>query len=277
MFGNAEGAFAEAPKTLTGECNFGTQAHFYLENQNATAELTEDGVDVSCSTQWIESVQNAIAQVLGLSNASSVNVRVKQAGGGFGGKITRANMPATAAALAAKILNRPVRVQVDLNTDLEMIGKRFPWFYQYKVGFDNSGNLLGIILNVYADIGNQASLPNIFQKFGLPYIDNAYNCKNWHITFNMVKTNLPANTAVRAPGSTQAIAIMETMIEHVAKELKADPFKIRTLNYYQKGDQTPFGQPLPYFSVDALTDQLKASSNYQIRAKQVAAYNASNR
>ena len=134
MFGNAETAIVDAPNVLSGECNFGTQFHFYMENQNAIAEPNEDGFDVSCSTQWIDFVQNGIAQVLGLSNVSSINVRVKQLGGAYGGKITRANMPATAAALAAKILNRPVRVELDLNTNMEMVGKRFPWYFQYKIG-----------------------------------------------------------------------------------------------------------------------------------------------
>ena len=247
-----------------------------MEAQNAIAELSEDGIDISCSTQWMNLVQNAVALVLGLPNASSVNVRVKQLGGAYGGKISRANIPATAAALAAKILNRPVRVKVDLNTDMEMVGKRFPWCYQYKIGYDNSGNLLGIILNVYIDLGNSNN-ESFTVLSPTSHADNAYNCKNWKMNFHLVKTNLPANTFVRSPGSTQAIAVMETMIEHVAKVLKVDPFKIRTLNYYQKGDTTPYGQPLPYFNVDILTDQLLASSDYQIRAKQVAAYNASNR
>jgi xanthine dehydrogenase molybdopterin-binding subunit B len=40
---------------------------------------------------------------------------VKQLGGGFGGKLTRGNFAATAAAVAANSLNLPVKVLMDLN------------------------------------------------------------------------------------------------------------------------------------------------------------------
>ena len=43
----------------------------------------------------------------------------------FKGKITRANITAVAAALALNALNRRVKVAVDLNTGLEMVGKRY--------------------------------------------------------------------------------------------------------------------------------------------------------
>ena len=32
------------------------------------------------------------------------------------------------------------------------------------------------------------------------FIDNAYSCQNWRISFFYAKTSLPANTATRSPG-----------------------------------------------------------------------------
>lgn len=49
------------------------------------------------------------------------------------------------------------------------------------------------------------------------YVDNTYMCQNWKIISNLCKTNLPANTATRSPGFFPSIAIMESMIENVAK------------------------------------------------------------
>ena len=49
------------------------------------------------------------------------------------------------------------------------------------------------------------------------YVDNTYMCPNWKIISNLCKTNLPANTATRSPGFFPSIAIMESMIENVAK------------------------------------------------------------
>jgi xanthine dehydrogenase/oxidase len=128
VYGNAEQAIANADHVVDGDCFLDTQFHFYMEQQNAVAEPTDDGFDIHSSTQYLDMVQNGVAYVLGLSNSGSLNVRVTQLGGAYGGKITRSNIPATAAALAAKILNKPVRVSIDMNTSMSLIGKRFPWY-----------------------------------------------------------------------------------------------------------------------------------------------------
>ncbi len=149
-------------------------------------------------------------------------------------------MPACASAVASYVLNRKVRVALDLNTSLEMIGKRFPWYTQYTVGFDNNGIITGLLINWYCDSGNSPT--DNCMPVGPLFVDNVYNIKNWHIISNLAKTNLPANTAVRSPGFFPSIAIIENIIETVAKYLKADPLKIRQLNMYKKGDVTPTGQ-----------------------------------
>lgn len=70
---------------------------------------------------------------------------------------------------------------------------------------------------------------------------------------------------------------MENMIDHIARDINADPLEIRKLNLYKKNDVTPIGQPLPYFNVDTLIEQLKESSDYENRSKQVDDYNRVNR
>lgn len=84
-YGDADGALNTAPNVIQGECLIDTQFHFYMESQGAVCQLNEEGIDVYSSTQWVDYLQNAVANALGLSNVSSVNVKVKQLGGGFGG------------------------------------------------------------------------------------------------------------------------------------------------------------------------------------------------
>jgi xanthine dehydrogenase/oxidase len=67
------------------------------------------------------------------------------------------------------------------------------------------------------------------------------------------------------------------MIEHVSKALKKDPLNLRRLNLYSKGDVTPTGEPLPYFNVDTLINQLVVTSDYENRLKAVNLFNAQNR
>ena len=46
----------------------------------------EGGLDVTCSTQYIDSVQRTIATTLGIRE-STINMSVRRLGGAFGGKV----------------------------------------------------------------------------------------------------------------------------------------------------------------------------------------------
>jgi len=65
--------------------------------------------------------------ILGIDNSSIIDVQVKQLGGAFGSKITRGNFAATAAALGAHYIRRPVKVAMDLNDCLVITS-----FYRFK-------------------------------------------------------------------------------------------------------------------------------------------------
>jgi xanthine dehydrogenase/oxidase len=193
-YGNADQAIANAKNKISGTLSLGTQFHFYLENQIAIASPTDDGFEIYSSTQYIDLVQRVVSIVLGI-NASKVNVLVKQLGGAYGGKITRANITAAAAAIASNATNKKVRVLLDLNMGLEMIGKRVPWTAEYTIGFDDYGKLLGQKITLYADCGNSPNDCDLSVASG--FIDNTYSCSNLEISFKLAKTNLPANTAVQ--------------------------------------------------------------------------------
>ena len=63
-------------------------------------------------------------------------MQVKRVGGGFGGKIIRATFVASGCAVAAYVTKKPVRVVMDLETNMRMLGKRFPYLMKYEVRLD---------------------------------------------------------------------------------------------------------------------------------------------
>lgn len=63
----------------------------------------------------------------------SINISVKRLGGGYGSKISRQNVVWAAAAVAARKLQQPVRVVVDLNTNMTYAGWREPYYVEYDV------------------------------------------------------------------------------------------------------------------------------------------------
>ena len=49
------------------------------------------------------------------------------------------------------------------------------------------------------------------------------------------------------------------------------------MNLYSQGDITPVGQPLPYFNVSYLMDQIMQSSDYVSRSQDIEIFNQQNR
>lgn len=54
---------------IEGEFEIGTQYHFYMETLVAVCIPVEDGMNVYCSTQDQDAVQNAVARCLKLHKA----------------------------------------------------------------------------------------------------------------------------------------------------------------------------------------------------------------
>jgi xanthine dehydrogenase/oxidase len=96
---------------VSGTFRVGGQEHFYLETNCTLAIPSESNTNLTIysSTQAPTKTQNYCASTTG-TPASKVVVRMKRMGGGFGGKETRSVFASAAAAVAAKMTSRPVRL-----------------------------------------------------------------------------------------------------------------------------------------------------------------------
>lgn len=62
-----------------------------------------------------------------------MNVQTRRLGGAYGGKASRSNLVGSACAIAASELSKPVRIALDLNTNMSIVNGRTPYYCQYKV------------------------------------------------------------------------------------------------------------------------------------------------
>lgn len=84
--------------------------------------------------------------------------KVKRIGGGFGGKETRSAILVLPVAIAAYKLKKPVRAVLDRDDDMQVTGYRHPFLISYKVAFDESGKIIAVVFNLYANAGYSMDL-----------------------------------------------------------------------------------------------------------------------
>lgn len=204
-----------------------TQYHFHMETQQCVCVPTEDGMDVYSSTQRIDNVQVAISEMLKVK-ANSLNLYVRRIGGAFGAKISRPSQIACAAALACHLTKRPVRFPLTLEANMKAIGKRFSTIADYEVEVDKNGKIQRLKNHYIQDLGCNLNEPVQFNT--TPFSRNCYETKTWDITTQSALTNSASTTWMRAPGTTDAIAMTEHIMEHIAKEVKKDPIDVRIQN-----------------------------------------------
>ena len=273
--GNATMALATAERRLHGCLVTGGQDHFYFESQTAIAEPGEFGrMTVHSSTQHPTETQQVVAEILGVP-FNHVIVICKRMGGAFGGKETQAAAPAAMAALAAAKTRRPCRIALSKDQDMCCTGKRHPFQSRWSVGFDESGRITALSLDLYANAGCACDVsPGILERAML-HSDNAYYIPNFRVTGRLCRTNLPSNTAFRGFGGPQGVANIENILEEIALHLCKDAVDVRQLNCYgiEERNITPYGQRVDNNTLPALFVQLRQSSEYDRRQQEIEKFN----
>ena len=275
--GDAASALAVAPRRVKGRMRIGGQDHFYLEGHIALAVPGEDmDVTVYSSTQHPSEVQHMVAHALGVSS-HAVTVEVRRMGGGFGGKETQSNQFAAIAAIAAKRLNRAVKLRPDRDDDMTSTGKRHDFVVDYDVGFDDDGNILGVDYVYAARCGFSSDLSGPVTDRALFHCDNAYFYPDVKARSAPLYTNTVSNTAFRGFGGPQGMVGAERVIDEVAFAVGKDPLEIRKRNFYGVSDRnvTPYHQTVEDNIVHRIVEELEQSCDYSARRKEIEAFNAS--
>jgi len=275
--GNVEGALRSAPHVIKGELRTGAQEHWYLESQVCLCIPGEGReINVFSSTQHPSETQALIAELLGIGKHEVV-VEVRRMGGAFGGKETQANHTACWTALLCWATRRPVKIRLFRDDDMKITGKRHRFLSQYEVGFDDEGVLSAAKFDLNSDGGATVDLSMAIMERAKLHVDNAYYVPNMSVTGRVWKTNLPSNTAFRGFGGPQGMAVIETVIDRIARYLKKDPAEIRFKNFYglDTNDVTHYGEVVENNRLFLIYHQLMQSSEYQKRRKAVNEFNAS--
>ena len=277
--GDAAAGLARAPHRLSGQFEVGGQEHFYLEGQIAYAmPLEQKQWWIYSSTQHPGEVQHWVAHALGIDN-HAVRVECRRMGGGFGGKETQAGHMAVWAAVAAHKFNCAVKLRLDRDDDFMVTGKRHPFAYEYDAGFDATGRITGLKLQMAVNCGFSADLSGPVADRAVFHADNAYYLSDVSIASYRCKTNTQSHTAFRGFGGPQGVIVIEAIMGDIARTLGLDALDVRMANLY--GSNAKEGRNVTHYQMTAednilheLMPTLESTSGYRKRQADIAAWNA---
>jgi xanthine dehydrogenase large subunit len=277
--GDFRRAFEQAPHRIKGRLSVGGQEQFYLEGQISYAIPREgNGMHVHSSTQHPSEMQHVIAHALGL-HSHQVVVECRRMGGGFGGKESQSAVWAAAAAIAAFLLKRPVKLRADREDDMTVTGKRHCFFHEYEIGYDDAGRILAAKVEMVLRAGYSADLSGPVATRAVCHFDNAYYLSDVDIVALCGKTNTQSNTAFRGFGGPQGAIAIEYAIDDIARNLGRDPLDVRKRNFYGRDpaegrNATPYGQIVEDNIIHELVAELDTGSEYRRRREDARAFNA---
>ncbi|XP_073140258.1 abscisic-aldehyde oxidase-like [Henckelia pumila] len=278
--GDFSKGMAEADhRILTAEIKLGSQYYFYMETQSALAIPDEDNcMVVYSSCQCPEFTHIAIAKCLGIPE-NNVRVITRRVGGGFGGKALKAMPVATACALAAHTLRRPVKTYLDRKTDMIIAGGRHPIKITYDVGYKSDGKITALHLDILINAGIKADISPVMPNS----ITGALKKYNWgalSFNFKVCKTNHSSKSAMRAPGEVQGSYIAEAILEHVASSLSMEPDLVRNKNLHTYESLKLFygdaAGDLVEYTLPSIWDKVATSSRFLARIENIERFNHSN-
>ena len=272
--GSVADAWEGCTHIFEGKAESGGQEHLYIETQGAYACPVEGGcMLIHSSTQGPNAVQKTAASVLDIP-MHRIEVDVRRLGGAFGGKEDQATPFACMAALAAYLLNKPVKISLHRMDDMKMTGKRHPYSSDFRIGLSDDLRIVAFKATMYQNGGAAADLSPAILDRSLFHAANCYYIPHTEFLAYSCKTNLPPNTAFRGFGGPQGMFVIEAAIARAAHELGVPAREIQQRNFIKEGEAFHYGQTAWHANIVQCYEE--ADSQYDIEAlqKDVEAYNS---
>ncbi len=255
--GDIAAGFAQADFIF--EENFRTQSieHAYMEPEVGVGVPRPDGVmEIYGSMQHPFSTRRFVAACLGVP-LTEVEVIGTPMGGGFGGKDDTAAIVCARAALAAKLLGRPVKLMYRRDWSMRESYKRHPYRVAYKMGVAKDGRITAVQCRIVADGGAYCSVTPWVTWRSTVQCCGPYVVEHVHCDTVGVYTNNVVAGAMRGFGSPQMNFVVEQMVEIAARKLGMSGVAIRHRNMVRQGSVTITGQKLDTHKV-AMAEVLEA-------------------
>ncbi|MFI5706354.1 xanthine dehydrogenase family protein molybdopterin-binding subunit [Kribbella sp. NPDC051620] len=211
-----------------------------LECTVVTAEY-DPGVDTYTFSGGFATPQLAILNLaVALRHpANRLRVLSKDFGGSFGVKINT-HIPATAVALLARKLGRPMR-WTETRSEHHLAGGHGNerWFRNVRLALQADGTVLGLTYEALDDVGAYTRYEPLGGVIWTQVANACYQLKHLRVHYRSVYTNKCPTHPNRGYSRMQHLWLVERMMDIAAHKLGFDPVEFRLKNYVQP-DQYPF-------------------------------------
>ena len=234
--GNVDDALS-AGKHVVRE-SFSTQRieHAFLEPESTVAVPSDEAsarkLHVFSGGQGVWDDRNDIARLLAIGN-DQVKVTLITNGGAFGGKEDMSNQAHTA--LAAWLLDTPVKCTLSREESFLIHAKRHPIEMEYEASCDDSGMLSALRVRAIGDSGAYASVGMKVLERMAGHASGPYHVPNIDVEAIAVRTNNPICGAFRGFGANQAQFAMEGVLDRLAEKVGISAWEIRKRNVIKPG------------------------------------------
>ena len=224
--GNADKAIADAAIKIEQTYTMPDRHHNPMEPHATVAVWDNDGmITLYDSTQMVIGTKKVASFVLGHPE-EKINVICEFLGGGFGGKSW--SWPHTVlAALAAKVVNRPVRLSLSRAQMYSMVGHQPATVQTVTLGADRDGKLTGI----RHDSINPTSVFDDYVEYAAMASRHLWRANGGISTSHrVVHVNRNTPVVLRAPMEAQGHFALECAMDELAYTIGVDPIELRLDN-----------------------------------------------
>lgn len=221
-----ENAYKNAAVQIETEYTLPIETHNPMELHATTAVWEgEDRITVYEKTQGLKDTQRSMMQAFQLPE-KNVKVIAEYVGGGFGSAL-RTWPHAIAAVIAAKKVNRPVKLVLGRDQMFTMVGYRPTAWQKIGLGASADGKLTGL---THIAVGQTSSYESFTE--GIVNVSRfLYACPNVNTDYKLVSLDINTPIWMRGPGEATGCFALESAMDELAYKLKLDPVEFRLRNY----------------------------------------------
>jgi xanthine dehydrogenase YagR molybdenum-binding subunit len=224
VVGDFESAFAAAPVKVDATYRTPFEHHNPMEPHATLAAWSGNELTIHTSAQTLANFRAGVASTLRIP-PERVRIVSPFIGGGFGSKLI-AHADTILAALAAKVLQRPVKIALTRQQMFTNAGHRAEMIQQVRLGTDTDGRLTGIAHDVW-------SATSSFEEYceqTAVFARSLYAAPNRVTRHRLVPLDINRGEWMRSPGEAPGMLAFECAMDELAERLGLDPIELRIRN-----------------------------------------------